>query len=88
MSQAKYFRLNQINCVHNLDNTDNTWLRSPFGPFVGCGLLPGQLIDHVDELLGLVLLLLLGHLLHGVGGRVLHVARDGVDAARGGQGAS
>ena len=58
------------------------------GLLLVAGLLPGQLIDHVDELLGLVLLLLLGHLLHGVGGRVLHVARDGVDATRGGQGAS
>lgn len=40
---------------------------------------PGQLVNHRDEFLRLVLLLRLRHFLHGVRHGLLHVAGDGVD---------
>lgn len=51
------------------------------GRFI-CSALPWQLVEHLGQILRLVLLLLLGHLFNRVGHRLLHVTSDGVDAGK------
>lgn len=56
------------------------WTKSSRVVFSAAG--PGEFVEHVEQLHGLELLLLLGHPLHGVGLLLLYDPRDRVDSGK------